>query len=139
MQIFHCPHCHQPIDQTMLRFAQGKQRHLYPSLVAMGMGHLWQGPGPNSFHPQLIEGARLHLKKWKLPCERGDALNTIRNKIRQEDFGWLELAYEAGNPKPEAKPAAQPPRPQAADPGQAPPFGTAAYWQWVEARRGPES
>jgi len=136
MQIFNCPHCGKPIDGQAMQFSR-RQRHLYPALVAAGMGHLWHGPGPNSFDPQLIEGARLHLKKWQLPCERGDALNTIRNKIRQEDWGWLELTHEAGAPKqaaPKPKPA---PQARAADPGTAPSPGSPEYFKWLEQRRGP--
>jgi hypothetical protein len=89
--------------------------HKYPELVQQGLGHLWVGPGFNDFAPQLIAGAVKFLKKRELPCERGDAINAIRNKVRGHDWGYLEQRFEEGAPKADGAvgegASAPPPRP----------------------------
>ena len=89
-----CPTCGQPIDPMKAQF----QRHRYPVLVSEGLGHLWVGPGRNDFADRLVMTTQKFLKKRELPCEKGDAINAIRNKVLVQDWGWLEQRWEEGNP-----------------------------------------
>lgn len=70
--------------------------HPYPSLVREGLEALWVGPKRNDFAAPLVVGTRKHLQKHNLPHERGDAINAIRNRILQGDWGWLEQRQEEG-------------------------------------------
>jgi hypothetical protein len=116
---FNCPHCGKPIDRQAAAF----QRHKYPELVGVGLGHLWTGPGFNDFQPQLVMGTRKFLRKHELPAEVGDAINAIRNKIRQGDWGYLEQRFEEGQP-----PSPPSPLSQGGEGGQEPTMPKAEPW-----------
>lgn len=118
-------------DPIAQRMSSGN--HRYPELTAVGLGHLWVGPGFNDFAPGLIEACRKHLKTLNLPAQKGHALDYIRNRIREQNWGALEQRWEerpgqAGGPT-------QQDRPQAMDDNLAPPFGTPRYWEWIEKRK----
>lgn len=120
-------------DPVAQRMSSGN--HRYPELTAVGLGHLWVGPGFNDFAPGLIEACRKHLKTLNLPAQKGHALDYIRNRIREQNWGALEQRWEerpkgrAGSPTPKEMPKALPMN------NLAPPFGTPAYWDWVEKRK----
>jgi hypothetical protein len=70
--------------------------HPYPELVRELLQAIWVGPKRNDFAAPIIMAARKHLEKHDLPHERGDAINAIRNRILQRDWGWLEQRQEEG-------------------------------------------
>jgi hypothetical protein len=75
-------------DLTRIRFEN--PGHPYPQLIAENLGHLWVGPRRNDFAPALIKAVQAHLDKYNLPKRQGDAINAIRNRVLQGDWGWLE-------------------------------------------------
>ena len=84
-------------DPMAARYATtGQRQHRYPDLVAVGLGHLWVGPGFNDFAPALIEGTQKFLIKRDLPSGRGDAINAARNKVLAHDWGYLEQRHDEG-------------------------------------------
>lgn len=87
--------------------------HKYPDLVAAGLGHLWQGPGFNDWHPDLLEGIRKHLKGMERLCHRGACCDYIRNRLHEgaAGFGALELRFGEGTHRqslPGGEPTASP-------------------------------
>ena len=125
----------QIVDPTTLRFQQGN--HRYPALVNAELGHLWVGPSFNDFAPELVEACRKHLKTHSLPAQRGHALDYIRNRIKEGDFGALEQrwAERGGATEQQGKGAAEPVA-QVLDESTVPPYVTPAYWAWQDARQG---
>lgn len=85
------------MDPTTARFKF--PGHPYPDMCCNGLAHLWVGPRRNDFHPDLIKAVQKHLKKHNLPGERGDAINAIRNRIIQADWGWLEQREDESKPQ----------------------------------------
>jgi len=120
-------------DPMAARMSRG--HHRYPELTAVGLGHLWVGPGFNDFEPGLIEACRKHLKTLNLPAQKGHALDYIRNRIREQNWGALEQRWEE-RPQGRAGSLTQQEGPKALPMDNlAPPFGTPAYWDWVEKRQ----
>jgi hypothetical protein len=82
----------------------------YPALYHYDLGHLWPAPGMEArdakytdFHPALLLGVIKHLRGHKMPHERADGLNAIKNQIQllTRDEGdasalWLATHYEVG-------------------------------------------
>ncbi|MEM9118480.1 MAG: hypothetical protein AAGD09_11425 [Cyanobacteria bacterium P01_F01_bin.56] len=130
------------VDPTSLRFSTGSN-HRYPALVAAGLGHLWVGPSFNDFAPGLVEACRKHLKTHSLPAQRGHALDYIRNRIKEADFGALEQRWEERH-RPEGTRTAvgvegqggAAPIVQVLDESTVPPYGTPAWYEWMDQRRG---
>lgn len=92
--------------------------HKFPELVAAGLGHLWQGPKLNDWHPHLLEGIRKHLKGMEKPSHKGACCDYIRNRLYQgaAGLGALELRFEEGEPNPNPSQEGSPPfRPIPAD------------------------
>ena len=68
-------------------------------LIEQQLEHLWTGPGRNDFNEDLVRGAQAHLKKHEKPCDRGDALQYIRNGVTYGRFADLEARFEEGGGK----------------------------------------
>jgi hypothetical protein len=90
----------QMADPMARRFGAGAG-HKYPDLATAGYGHLWQGPGLNDWHPQLLEGIRQHLRGMERSHHRGACCDYIRNRLHEgpAGIGALELRFEEGAPK----------------------------------------
>jgi hypothetical protein len=107
-----------PRDFFAERCASGG--HRYPVLLRVGLGDLWVGPGWNDFDPAIERAAIAHLRKYNLPCERGDAHRYIGNQIRGEQWNKLEIlrdeARTIGKPvaysEPKPQPVYAPPNPE---------------------------
>lgn len=71
------------------------------ALAAMGLPHLWVGPGRNDYAPELIEAIKAKKTEWKQPCKPADIFIYIRNCIdnfRQGGCadGTLQDLYDEG-------------------------------------------
>ena len=120
----------------MRRFTQSNPCP-YADLVRENLDHLWEGPGRNDFAAALIYSVQKYLGKRSLPREKGDAINAIRNKVLQEDWGWLEQRWDERH-RPEATRTAvgSDALPEVLDESAVPAFGTPAYYEWLEQRKG---